>query len=272
MTQSKVALTEEKATLLITLYGKAEESKMPNTILNDHHAVKVIDQIDYDFSKIKVNRDTGIGLAMRAKILDDWVKDFISKNPGATILNMGCGLDSRVFRVNPPSNITWFDVDYPEVIELRSKFYPARESGYTMIGTSVTDQTWLQQVPVNGPILVVAEGLLYYLTDAEVADLFERILKRFPSGEVIFDVYSKLGVYFVNVNAAIKHTGAVLKWSIEEPREIEQQIPKLKLIDEFVASESKQTTNMSLPFRMVILAIGKVPAFRKLVRVLRYRF
>jgi len=272
MSQSKVTLTEEKETLLITLYAKGEESKSPQSILRDHFAHSVIQQIDYDFSKLKVNRDTATGLALRAKVLDDWARDFISKNPDGTVLNMGCGLDSRVFRVDPPSTINWFDVDYPEVIELRDRFYPSRRSGYTKIGTSVTAANWLQQLPEKAPVMVIAEGLLYYLSDAEVADLFGRILNHFPTGEVAFDVYSRLGVRIVNVNAAIKATGAVLRWSIEHPREIERKIPKLKLVNEFNAYDSEHVSKMSFSFRLVVRTIGKAPVFRKLVRVLHYRF
>lgn len=272
ITQSKVTLTEEKATLLITLHAKAEEGRMPDSHLRDHFAANVIRQIDYDFDKIKVNRDTAIGLALRAKVLDDWVSDFISKNPGATVLNMGCGLDSRVFRVNPPKGINWFDVDYPEVIELRSKFYPARDQGYTMIGTSVTEPQWLNQLPAEAPVMVIAEGLLYYLDHGEVNELLHRILNHFPGGELTFDVYSKLGMKFVNVNAAIRHTGAVLSWSMENGRELEREIPQLKLIDEFVASDSSHGARMSLPFRLVLSTVGKLPAFKKLVQLYRYSF
>ncbi len=120
--------------------------------------------------------------------------------------------------------------------------------------------------------MVIAEGLLYYLSDAEVADLFGRILNHFPTGEVAFDVYSRLGVRIVNVNAAIKATGAVLRWSIEHPREIERKIPKLKLVNEFNAYDSEHVSKMSFSFRLVVRTIGKAPVFRKLVRVLHYRF
>ena len=75
MSRSKVTLTEEKETLLITLFAKAEESTESNSILKDRFAADVVQQIDYDFSKTRVNRDTRIGLALRAKVLDDWPKN-----------------------------------------------------------------------------------------------------------------------------------------------------------------------------------------------------
>ena len=99
MAQSKVHLTEEKATLLITLLAKAEDSKLPNSLLQDRFALEVIEQIDYDFDKLKVSRNLAVGLALRAKVLDDWARKFIAKHPNATVLNMGCGLDSRVFEL-----------------------------------------------------------------------------------------------------------------------------------------------------------------------------
>lgn len=195
MVQStKVFLTEERETLLITLLAKAEEAKERGSILQDHFAAEVIQQIDYDFSRVKVNRDTSIALALRARVLDDWTRDFIARNPNGTVLNIGCGLDSRVFRVDPSPTIHWFDVDYPEVIDLRTKLYPPRSESYTMIGTSVTASDWLARVRVDQQNLVVAEGLLYYLRPAEVDDLLFKVTDHFPSGEIIFDVYSSLGV------------------------------------------------------------------------------
>ena len=199
-------------------------------------------------------------------------KEFILKNPNATVLNIGCGLDSRVFRIDPPATVNWFDVDYPEVIELRTQFYPQRQSGYSKIGTSVTEPTWLEQVNVNGPVMVIAEGLLYYLSHAEVEHLFHRVLQHFATGEIIFDVYSRLGVRIVNANAAIRATGANLRWSIEHPNEMEQKIQRLQLVDEYNAYDSEHSSRMSMWFRLMLATIGRTPHFRRLVRLLRYKF
>ncbi|WP_343737869.1 hypothetical protein [Achromobacter sp.] len=48
----KIDLTREKATLLITLYAKARESQLPNSVLQDHHAADAVARIDYDFSRL----------------------------------------------------------------------------------------------------------------------------------------------------------------------------------------------------------------------------
>ncbi|MFD2054524.1 class I SAM-dependent methyltransferase [Mesorhizobium calcicola] len=72
------------------------------------------------------------------------------------------GLDTRIFRVDPPPGVDWFDVDYPEVIELRRKLYPSRDH-YHLVASSVTQPDWLAEVPRNRPAIVVAEGLTPYL-------------------------------------------------------------------------------------------------------------
>jgi O-methyltransferase involved in polyketide biosynthesis len=85
------ALTGEKKTLLITLYTKAQESRRPDSILQDRFAAEVIDRIDFDYSTLLVDHDTIIGAGVRAKTLDDWTRDFIAANRdrGAAVLHLG---------------------------------------------------------------------------------------------------------------------------------------------------------------------------------------
>ena len=166
MQTETVALTREKETLLITLWAKAGESLLPDSLLKDRFAAEAAARIDYDFARLKVDRDLMVGLAMRAHTLDGWTRDFLAGHADALVLHLGCGLDSRVFRVDPAGGIDWYDVDYPEVIALRRKLYPGRDS-YHLIGSSVTEQGWLEALPQDRPAMIVAEGLLPYLPEEE---------------------------------------------------------------------------------------------------------
>ena len=95
------------------------------------------------------------------------------------MLHLGCGLDSRAFRIDPTATVRWYDIDMPDVIEMRKKIYPERHD-YRMIGTSVTDPQWLYQIPADHPVLLVAEGLVAYIAEEEVMKLFNRITEKFP--------------------------------------------------------------------------------------------
>jgi O-methyltransferase involved in polyketide biosynthesis len=271
MEREKISLTKEKETLLITLYGKALESRQPDSLLRDRFADEAIGRIDYDFTRLKVDDNMGVGLAIRAKTLDDWVTAFLAKHPDAMVLHLGCGLDTRVFRLDPPTGVEWFEVDYPEVIELRRKLYPAREN-YHLIGSSVTDPGWLDKVPRDRPALVVAEGLMPYLSPEEGPKLFARLVSYLESGEIIGDAYSDFGLWLVSLAPSIRATGAELRWGINDAHDLEKAVPGLKLVEEVSAYKPEHTARMDWMSRWLILVWSFIPPLRRVGRLLRYRF
>lgn len=271
MDSGKITLTKEKETLLITLFAKAGESRLSDSLLSDTLAAEAVRRIDYDFARLKVTRDMMVGLAMRARMLDDWVRKFITENPGASVLHLGCGLDTRVFRVDPPRSIRWFDVDYPEVIALRRRLYPERD-GYELIGSSVVEPAWLERVPADRPAMIVAEGLLMYLRQEEVQRLFTAITARVPSGEAAFDAFSRLGVWLVQRQHSLRATGATLHWGIDDPRELEVMVPRLRFVEEVAAYDPAWSGRLSLPARLSVRMMRVIPPLRRLGRFLRYRF
>jgi O-methyltransferase involved in polyketide biosynthesis len=105
------------------------------------------------------------------------------------VLQLACGLDSRAFRLELPPGVQWYDVDFSDVIDLRKRLYPERDNHH-LIGSSVTDEDWLDQIPAGRPTLVIAEGLVMYLARSEVRRLVARLTDRFPAGQLILDVVS----------------------------------------------------------------------------------
>ncbi|MEL7569163.1 MAG: hypothetical protein AAGU14_01240 [Eubacteriaceae bacterium] len=81
----KIMLTEEKETLLIPLYGKAMENKKNNPILIDKKAAEIVNGIDYNFNSLKIAEKTNIMMCIRAKIIDDYLKDFLAKENENTV-------------------------------------------------------------------------------------------------------------------------------------------------------------------------------------------
>ncbi|WP_100963082.1 class I SAM-dependent methyltransferase [Bosea sp. FBZP-16] len=276
MQAETVALTREKETLLITLWAKAGESLLPDSLLKDRFAAEAATRIDYDFARLKVNRDLMVGLAMRAHALDGWTRDFLGRHPEALVLHLGCGLDSRVFRIDPPAGVDWYDIDYPDVIALRQKLYPARD-GYHLIGSSVTEPGWIAGLPRDRPTMIVAEGLLLYLPEEEVPLLLERLVQRSPSGEIVFDAYSPFGLKLIAMQPSIKATGAALRWSLDDPCELERQVPGLELVTEMTAYDPDgydpaQIARMSWPARFTMQFFSLIPPLARIGLLLRYRF
>lgn len=270
----KVHLTREKETLLPTLYGKALDSRVERSILGDTFADDVVRQLDYDFDQLHLPKGAAISLPVRAKHLDGWTREFLAAHPQATVLHLGCGLDSRVCRIDPPSTVRWYDVDQAEVIALRRQVYPARP-GYEMIASSVTDLRWLDAIPSDQQVLVVAEGLLIYLPEAEGPTLLRAITEKFPGGEMIFDAYSRAMVWLTRRLPAVKKTGAVLSWGIDDPHALERQVPRLRLVCDvpfLTLPELVEHLPSSRLLRAIYGLLARSAFYQKLVRHLRYRF
>lgn len=276
MQGEKVTLRGARETLLITLCAKAGESRLPDSLLRDHFAAEAMARIDYDFARLGIDRDLMIGIALRAHVIDGWTRDFIGRHPDGTVLHLGCGLDARVFRVAPPAGIGWFDVDYPDVVDLRRRLYPAREN-CTLLGSSVMEPGWIEAVPSDRPAFVIAEGLLPYLPEEEVVDLLERVTDRFPAGEVAFDAYSSLGLTAIAWQPSVRSTGAALHWALDDPQELLRQVPRLALVEELTGYgadgyDPRQLARLSLPARAAIQMFGWLPALSQMARLMRFRF
>lgn len=269
----KVRFTEEKATMLATLYGRALDARSERPILGDKAADEAVKQIDYDFAGLGVDDQLGLTVALRAKPMDEWAASFLEEHPDATVVQLGCGMDSRVYRLDPPPSVRWFDVDYPDVVELRRRIYPDR-AGYRQIGSSVTDFAWIDEIPSDKPGLVIAEGLTMYLRPSEGEELLRRLIAHFPlGGEMIFDTFSRLGIKLQKLNPVVRKAGATLYWGIDEPSELERLglklVSKLDSTD-FATPEVKERLSSSM--RAQLWFAGLFPAFRKMGRILRFRF
>ena len=215
---SSVGWRSVEWTNLVTLYFRAYESRSPRPILGDRAAADAVDRIDYDFKRIHRATQPWANqflVALRAKKLDAWTADFVRRHPDAVVLHLGCGLDTRAFRINPPPTVRWFDLDQPGVIELRRKLYDDTDA-YRMIGSSVTDPGWLDQIPAGRPTVVVAEGLLMYITEREVWELFARLIDRVGHGELLFDATPPSGPRLSKL-----FTHGIVKWGLRDARDIE---------------------------------------------------
>ena len=240
-------------TNLVTLYLRAYESRSQQPILGDHAAAEAVDRIDYDFKRVhrtSLPASNQYLVALRAKQLDDWSADFLARHPDAVVVHLGCGLDGRAYRLAPPG--PWFDIDQPGVIELRRRLYDDTDR-YRMIGSSVTDPQWLDQIPTGRPTLVVAEGLLMYLQESDVRQLVERLTDRFDSGEMLFDTLPPIAARMSKL-----FTKGITKWGISDARDMETWNPRLRFVEQTsVLSGYRQIP--SAPVRLIYRLFAALP-------------
>ncbi|WP_019549436.1 class I SAM-dependent methyltransferase [Streptomyces sulphureus] len=274
----KVPLTGAAATLLAPLYARALDASSPHPMLADSTAPELVQKIEYDFGALGMRPSNAVGVALRARFFDRRTREFLTAHPNSTVLHLGCGLDNRVDRVERGPGVRWFDVDQPEVIEVREQLFSPR-SDHRTIAASVTETDWLAEVPTDLPVLVIAEGLTMYLAADEGPRMLRALVEHFSEGEAVFDTYARYAVRSTRSMALFRKTGARLAWGVDHPRELEREVPGLRLVKSVKAYHTADPADFRrLPFalrtRMRVDAevLARLPVLGRVGHLSRYAF
>ena len=267
------AFTPVEDSLLLTLYSRALDNRLSKPILSDATADEIVRKLDYDFGQFKVNKNFILNVALRAKKLDEVASGFIRHHPDAVGLDLGVGLDTRMIRIAAPATVDWYDVDYPAVVAVRERLIPDRVNAHN-IGADVTDPDWLSTVPGDRPAVIVADGLMGFLSKDEFVSLLNRLIDHFPSGEIAFNSYTKFAIWATNHVPSTSSVSGLLKIpGVDDPRELERWNPKLKLIREILLTREPEVAEYPTAIRLYnrFLATSTTLS-RKGTIVLHFRF
>jgi methyltransferase (TIGR00027 family) len=224
MTENNLqSLESVSETLLVTLYIRAIESQRPDALIKDEKALELVTRMSYDFNRIRLlhlSEENKLVIILRNREFDRYAQDFLRRHPDAVVVHIGCGLDSRFERVDN-GQVEWFDLDLPDVIELRHKLIGDEGGRYHLLGCSVLDDVWRKTVSEHRlrPLLFLAEGVSMYLKEAQVKSLVLTLRDRFPGAELVFDAFSPLHVLRSNLQTA--KFGFRCHWGVWHGREIE---------------------------------------------------
>ncbi|MFI5735837.1 class I SAM-dependent methyltransferase [Kribbella sp. NPDC051587] len=268
-----VELVGAQKTLSPVLRAKALDNRLPDPILGDKYAEQAMRRLDpgYDTGRFGTSQ-IGLAAVVRAKAHDDWARAFLGEHPDAVVLHLGCGLDARVYRIDPPATVDWYDLDYPSVIELRKQFLPPREH-HTLIASSVTDLGWLDRVPHDRPVLMIAEGLVPYLSETDLHRLLTSVVDSFPAGQIQFDTVSVWAWRTSKWDPTLRKYGTRFHCGFDDPATIAAWHPRLQYVDEAPMNDSpllmaKAPVNVRRIYRLLNL----LPGMRRSTRIVRFRF
>jgi O-methyltransferase involved in polyketide biosynthesis len=232
----KVNLGDVQKTLLLPLWGRAVETRKGKPLLVDDTAVRIIDQLDFDFKPIagKLDELTQIAWIKRSLIGDQVIGNFLAHYPEGTIVNIGCGLDTTFERTDN-GKLKWYDLDLPDVIELRRKFIQENDRRKFISG-SFLDKGWLENIEVSGNVLFMAAGVFYYFKEQEIKEFIIQLIDAFPGSELLCDVCSPVGVRIAN-KKVVESSGldekSHLTWGVENKKDIPAWDSRLKIINTY---------------------------------------
>ncbi|KAK8106379.1 hypothetical protein PG999_009738 [Apiospora kogelbergensis] len=305
----KVSLTGPQETLLVPLMARAEDAARQEPILGDKHAVDILQRLDADLSKFRAESPFGMGsrdmCLVRARQFDEWATAFLDEHREATVVHLACGLDTRCHRLKwadngngkkPQRNVRWLDYDLPDVVKLRKRLVPPPEHGdYTLTAADVTKDEWLRQIPTDRPTLIIMEGLTPYFDEATGKRLVRRLAEHFSSSpgsgggasssnpnpnpatkemphQLICDGVGSAMKFFGGLLSITRATGSTFAWGFDDPRELEQLHPRLRLRDCARPAELAEARRFVWPHRVFMSTCSYIPKLDNLMFYLRYDF
>jgi O-methyltransferase involved in polyketide biosynthesis len=265
--------TPLERTALLTQYARALDSRWPRPILGDTLADEIVAKVDFDFHALGVPSSAVRQTALRAKMLDDRARSYISEHPNAVIVALGAGLDTGMLRVAPPATVDWYSVDLPNVIALRDELVPANDHAYS-VAASLADDGWTDSIPSDRPTMLIADGLLAFLPEPVIINLFRHIPEHFRSGELAFNDYGHVGwSSLLAMKVAFSAVGN--QWAyrgFKDAHVPETWNPRLTLVEEASLSHAPEVDLYPAAARVSTRLMGMTKAGARTARILRYRF
>ena len=252
----KIKLSGVPETMLQTVYARAKESR-GRGVIHDAKAEEIIEKLDYDFSL--ADKDTAMhsGVIARTIVLDRLTKEWLAKYPGAVVVNIACGLDTRCYRMSGHSH--WYNLDLPEAMAVREKLLP--ESGaISQIAMSAMDD-WGGEISElseqNVPVLIVIEGLTMYLNAKDVQQIFAVISSRFSQATIFVETMNPAMVRHFK-EKSIDASNAKFTWGIKNGKALAELLPGFRFVEEHSLTEGMAV------FAPIYKLLDKLPTVRNI--------
>jgi len=234
MNDERINLGYVQETLLLPLWGRAVETMKDHPLLVDHIAAKIVKEIGYDFSTIEKNINPFVraGWIARSLYFDKGIRKYLEKYPNGTVVNIGCGLDTTFERIDN-GEVVWFDLDFPDVIEIRRKYIQETERR-KFISESVFGNDWYSKIADKRNVALLMGGVIYYFKEEEIKWLFSELMRHFEAVELFFDYGSKKGIEISN-RRVIEQGGmnkrAKIVWGTDNIYEMQHWDQRIKVLN-----------------------------------------
>ena len=251
--KEKIKLSGVPETMLQTIYARAKESRGRGTI-HDAKAEEITRKLDYDFSL--ADKDTAMrsGVIARTIVLDQLTKAWLASHPGAVVVNIACGLDTRCYRMSGYAH--WYNLDLPETMAVRERLLP-EDGAISQIAMSAMDDWGGEVKEQNAPVLIVIEGLTMYLSERDVTRVFEVISHRFPKVTVFVETMNPMIVKRFK-EKSIEGSHAKFTWGIKNGEAL------AVLLSDFQFVEEHSLTEGMAAFAPIYKLLGRLPAVRNI--------
>jgi methyltransferase (TIGR00027 family) len=242
-------LTDVSKTAIVTLRCHALETRKAMPLIRDRMAEYCLGRLESMASSPQAlqlfHRPLAASLVnhivLRARKYDSLTNEYIAAHPGCVVVNLGCGFDTRYWRINH-DQCQYMELDLRHVVAMKRQVL-GNELEYPLIGGSVLDHPWLDMVLAMGAphVLLLAEGLLLYLPKPQVLELFRILAGRLQQSQIVLEVVTQAytrGLWKKVVEMKMRsqmglNSGSAYDFGIRNARELETYAPGIRVIGEW---------------------------------------
>ena len=207
---------------------RAEESERPDAVFHDPFARKLAGEKGEQIANaIGFSKDNSWSFVARTFLFDEFTMRHVREGYDM-VLNLAAGLDARPYRMDLPSSLQWVEVDLPGIIEEKEKVLnnETPRCNLTRIKLDLADQKARMELfkKLNSKaskILVITEGLIIYLTSAQVASFATDLSSQKNFKRWMFDMVSPALLKMIQekMGPALGGSGAEFQFAPEEGEE-----------------------------------------------------
>ncbi|WP_432798869.1 class I SAM-dependent methyltransferase [Poriferisphaera sp. WC338] len=246
-----VNMGDVQTTMLLPLWARAVEMHKDRPVIRDEASERILKALDFDFSMFDNARYSQVIMAARHTMFDEFVLRYLAEHPDGVIIELGCGLSTRYDRLDN-GKVRWFDVDLPDAIEMRKRFFEDSERN-KMIACSMLEEAWIHEVKAQsrweGPYLMICEGVTMYFDEREVRGLMQMLADEFSGGWFAFDSMSPLMVKMQKHHELLKYLTAKFKWAPRDIYVVEEWDNRLHVIESLTLKSLPREIFEQLPLK-----------------------
>jgi methyltransferase (TIGR00027 family) len=192
---------------------RMRDAESAHPICNDRFAKLFMNEHGMEiFNRFDGERGPNVSNVARARYIDDLLRTRLAANPNLQVALIGCGFDSRAFRL---TGGVWLELDEPPLINYKEKCLPAAQAPNRLRRIAIdfeheSLQEKLQSLEGAAPTVFVIEGVTMYVTADALRATLEVLRSAFSSHEVIADLMTRrfINTYGATIKRIIAQLGA----------------------------------------------------------------
>src|SRR3954468_8927297 len=119
-------ITHVSDTALMVAACRALESESPDGFIHDPFAARLAGERGMAMlRRLPQPEMMRFGIGVRSRFMDELLLEALASRPIATVLSVGCGLDTRPWRLELKPDLRWIEVDFADILDYKDALLSA---------------------------------------------------------------------------------------------------------------------------------------------------